>query len=332
MTAIAITAQKIRGFDRVILAILGLFALIAAVAYDQFWASVVFTSDAMLSILPFLTASVVIAGAAKATSLDGQIARVFKGHPMKAILLASAFGATAPFCSCGVIPVIAALLAAGVPLAPVMAFWLSSPLMSPSMFLLMVTVGMGLIGGFVTHALVRRGGFSDPLKAMTSCCGSSCGPSANTVLADKPVVMSFWNDADRREAFMTTSRESAWFLFRWMTLAFLVESLMVAYVPADVIGQSLGGESWWAIPASVLIGMPAYLNGFAAIPTVSAMLDMGMLPGAALGFMLAGGVSSIPAAMGVYALVNRQVFAVYILLGVVGSLVLSYALQPFLLG
>jgi hypothetical protein len=288
----------------------------------------------------------VIAGAAKATSLDGQIARVFKGHPVKAIVLASAFGATAPFCSCGVIPVVAALLAAGVPLAPVMAFWLSSPLMSPSMFLLMVSVmgmeftviklvaavGMGLIGGFVTHALVRRGGFSDPLKAMTSCCGSSCGPSANTVLADKPVVMSFWNDADRREAFMTTSRESAWFLFRWMTLAFLVESLMVAYVPADVIGQSLGGESWWAIPASVLIGMPAYLNGFAAIPTVSAMLDMGMLPGAALGFMLAGGVSSIPAAMGVYALVNRQVFAVYILLGVVGSLVLSYALQPFLLG
>ncbi|MBT5663696.1 MAG: permease, partial [Rhodospirillaceae bacterium] len=101
MTAIAITAQRIRGIDRVILAILGLFALIAVVAYDQLWSSVVFTSNAMLSILPFLTASVVIAGAAKATSLDGQIARVFKGHPVKAIVLASAFGATAPFCSCG---------------------------------------------------------------------------------------------------------------------------------------------------------------------------------------------------------------------------------------
>lgn len=346
MTAIAITAQRIRGIDRVILAILGLFALIAVVAYDQLWSSVVFTSNAMLSILPFLTASVVIAGAAKATSLDGQIARVFKGHPVKSVVLASAFGATAPFCSCGVIPVVAALLAAGVPLAPVMAFWLSSPLMSPSMFLLMMSVmgpeftviklvaavGMGLIGGFATHVIVRRGGFGDPLRAMTSCCGSSCGASANTVLAEKPVVMEFWKDADRREAFLSTSRESAWFLFRWMTLAFLVESLMVAYIPAEVIGQSLGGESWWAIPASVLIGMPAYLNGFAAIPTVSAMLDMGMLPGAALGFMLAGGVSSIPAAMGVYALVNRQVFAVYILLGMVGSLVLSYALQPFLLG
>ena len=131
---------------------------------------------------------------------------------------------------------------------------------------------------------------------------------------------------------MSTSRESAWFLFRWMTLAFLVESLMVAYVPADAISQSLGGGSWWAIPASVLVGMPAYLNGFAAIPTVSTMMEMGMVPGAAMGFMLAGGVSSIPAAMAVYALVNRSVFIGYIVLGVFGSLVLSYALQPFLLG
>jgi len=57
-----------------------------------------------------------------------------------------------------------------------------------------------------------------------------------------------------------------------------------------------------------------------------------MVPGAAMGFMLAGGVSSIPAAMAVYALVNRSVFIGYIVLGVFGSLVLSYALQPFLLG
>ena len=343
MTAITNSSQRIRGFDRVILAILGMFALIAIVAFDQLWPSIIFTSGAMLSILPFLAASILIAGVAKATSLDGQIARVFSGHPVKSIVLAAAFGATAPFCSCGVIPIIAALLAAGVPLAPVMAFWLSSPLMSPSMFLLMSSVmgleftiakliaaiGMGLIGGFITHVIVRKGGFPNPLRGAAASC---CGPSANSVLSDKSVDLKFWRKPDRREAFMSTSRESAWFLFRWMTLAFLVESLMVAYVPADAISQSLGGGSWWAIPASVLVGMPAYLNGFAAIPTVSTMMEMGMAPGAAMGFMLAGGVSSIPAAIGVYALVNRSVFFVYIVLGVFGSLVLSYALQPFLLG
>lgn len=44
------------------------------------------------------------------------------------IVLASLFGALSPFCSCGVVPLIAGLPGVGVPLAPVMAFWLSSPL------------------------------------------------------------------------------------------------------------------------------------------------------------------------------------------------------------
>ena len=56
------------------------------------------------------------------------------------VVFASLMGALSPFCSCGVIPLIAALLASGVPLAPVMAFWLASPLMDPSMFL--ITTGV----------------------------------------------------------------------------------------------------------------------------------------------------------------------------------------------
>ena len=37
------------------------------------------------------------------------------------IMVASLFGAFSPFCSCGVIPLIAALLSIGVPVAAVMA-------------------------------------------------------------------------------------------------------------------------------------------------------------------------------------------------------------------
>ena len=345
--SIAGAARRVYNIDKVWLAIAAGLLLGAVFVPQQTISSVGFAGDGLLSIAPFLAISIGLAAYAKASGADNLIAMVFQGRPVQMVFAAALFGALSPFCSCGVIPLIAALLAMGVPLAPVMAFWLSSPLMSPSMFLLMssvmgleftiakliAAVGMGLIGGFITHAIVRKGGFSDPLRgAMSSCCGSSCGPSGNTVLSEKPVELKFWRESERRDAFMSTSRESAWFLFRWMTLAFLVESLMVAYVPADAIGQSLGGQSWWAIPASVLVGMPAYLNGFAAIPTVSAMMDMGMAPGAAMGFMLAGGVSSIPAAMGVYALVNRSVFIGYIALGVFGSLVLSYAVQPFLMG
>ena len=41
-----------------------------------------------------------------------------------------------PFSSVSVIPLVAGLLGAGAPLAPVMAFWVGSPLIDPEMFLL----------------------------------------------------------------------------------------------------------------------------------------------------------------------------------------------------
>ena len=70
------------------------------------------------------------------------------------------------------IPLIAVLLSMGVPQGPVMAFWLSSPLMDPSMFFLtagtlglgfalyktFATVAVGLIGGFGIFFLIHGGG------------------------------------------------------------------------------------------------------------------------------------------------------------------------------
>ena len=61
----------------------------------------------------------------------------------------------------------------------------------------------------------------------------------------------------------------------------------------------------------VLLGIPAYLNGLAAIPLVGGLIDMGMNPAVGLAFMVAGGVTSIPAAMAVWALVRPRVFALY---------------------
>jgi uncharacterized membrane protein YraQ (UPF0718 family) len=66
------------------------------------------------------------------------IKRAFDAKPITAILLATIVGAFSPFCSCGVIPIIAALLISGVPLAPVMSFWIASPSMDPEIFFLSV--------------------------------------------------------------------------------------------------------------------------------------------------------------------------------------------------
>ena len=48
------------------------------------------------------------------SGLDHQIGRAFSGNATQTILLAAAFGSLSPFCSCGVVPIIAGLLVAGV--------------------------------------------------------------------------------------------------------------------------------------------------------------------------------------------------------------------------
>ncbi|MFW5835301.1 MAG: permease, partial [Pseudomonadota bacterium] len=118
--------------DPVWLALAAAFALLALLVPSQAPQSLGFTLQSLVSIAPFLGASILIAAYAKASRADALIARAFSGRMAVMIVAAALTGAFSPFCSCGVIPLIAALLAMGVPLAPVMAFWLASPLMDPS--------------------------------------------------------------------------------------------------------------------------------------------------------------------------------------------------------
>ena len=333
-------AARLRRLDRVMLATLAVLGILAAIDLAQAQSSILFVLKAYGFIAPFFLLSVMAAAWTKATGLDRQIARAFAARQGMAVFLAAVFGAFSPFCSCGVVPIIAGLLAAGVPLAPVMAFWIASPLMDPQIFLLMAAVFglpftvfkaaaavvMGLGAGYATHILVGRGAFADPLKGIVnSCCGAR-----KKALEGTPVEWGFWRDENRRALFREESQATGWFLLKWLTLAFLVESLMVAYIPADQVGRWLGGGEWWTVPAAVAVGVPAYLNGFAAIPTVDALMDLGMAPGAAMAFMIAGGVTSIPAAMAVWALVKRGTFLWYIALGLIGSFLAGLAAQAVL--
>ena len=118
------------------MAIVAILIGLLTISPPQAAATVEFAFAAIWHVLPFLLLSIGIAAYAKASGADNLIARAFQGRALAMIAFAATMGALSPFCSCGVIPLIAALLTMGVPLAPVMAFWLASPLMDPSMFVL----------------------------------------------------------------------------------------------------------------------------------------------------------------------------------------------------
>jgi uncharacterized membrane protein YraQ (UPF0718 family) len=345
MSDLAIAVQGARGvlrrIDRVWLALGLLFLVLAVGLPEQALDSAAFTLDAALWISPFLAASVLLAAWLKAAGADRLIGALVARSPVRAIVLAAAAGAFSPFCSCGVVPLIAALLAAGVPLPVVMAFWVSSPIMDPEMFVLMwaqlglpftlaktvAALGLGLLGGFATLAAQRAGLFEDPLRAIGGGCGSSCGaPSVQPV----DLNWAFWREPARRAVFAGEARAVALFLSKWLLLAFAIESLMVVWLPQEAIAANLGGQAGFAIPLAVAVGVPAYLNGYAAIPLIGELMSMGMAPGAALAFLVAGGVTSLPAAMAVFALVKKPVFLWYLAVALLGSLAIGYAYQGWL--
>ena len=306
--------------------ILGVLAIFQpAQAVDSFR----FSLDALARTAPFLILSIGIAAWAGATGADNLIARAFTGSPVLMIFLAALAGGLSPFCSCGVIPLIAALLAMGVPLSAVMAFWLASPVMDPSMFVLTVgvldlefavaktlaAVGLGVFGGAVVHVLARGGALADPLREGIG--NGGCGGAK--VRAPKPVVWRFWTEAERRKKFAREARKTTLFLAKWLTLAFVLESLMLAWVPAETITALLGGAGIGPIALATVVGVPAYLNGYAALPLVGGLIGQGMAPGAGLAFLVAGGVTSLPAAIAVWALVKPRVFALYVVLSLSGA-------------
>ena len=246
-------------------------------------------------------------------------------------------GGISPFCSCGVIPLIAALLAMGVPLSAVMAFWLASPIMDPSMFVLtagmisfefaaakaIAAIGLGVFGGTIVHILMKNGALADPLREGFG--NGGCGGAK--IRAPKPFIWRFWADPERRASFGNTALTTTLFLAKWLTLAFILESLMLAWVPAETVTAAIGGESLMPIITATLVGVPAYLNGYAALPLVGRLMEQGMAPGAAMAFLVAGGVTSIPAAMAVWALARPQVFALYIALSLSGAFLVGILYQ-----
>jgi uncharacterized protein len=130
-----------------------------------------FILKSFIHILPYLLVTIPLAVVINLSGASKHITKVFGKNPLLSVFLATVVGAFSPFCSCGVIPVVYTLLTGGVPLAPVMSFWIASPSMDPEIFFLSSsmlgwklavwrlasTFFISLLAGYITHfATIKR--------------------------------------------------------------------------------------------------------------------------------------------------------------------------------
>ena len=95
-----------------------------------------FVFRAFVHMLPFLIVSIIIAAGFNRFHFKERMVGFLRRRVVYVILISTVIGATSPLCSCGVIPTLFALLHVGVPLAPIMSFWITSSIMNPEVFVI----------------------------------------------------------------------------------------------------------------------------------------------------------------------------------------------------
>ena len=374
-----------------------------------------FIAEAFLHIWPYVVVTIPLAVAVQMSGASKYIKRAFEARPLTAVVLATVLGAFSPFCSCGVIPVIASLLISGVPLAPVMSFWIASPSMDPEIFFLSVgmigwelaiwrlaaTLVLSLGAGFITHLLMQNGWLGQqilrtrkvtkvqstpelfkkgwqalknslapvapaahsfpaavsqsggqlhyapviaPLKSESAAGCSSCSTAISPLKSPQPASVDILNTPTHGDSCSSAAQncgcnsaiDTFWqrlfketlsattMVIKFMALAFFLEALIILYVPPEWITAALGRNNPMAIATAAILGVPTYTSSLTALPMISGLLAQGMNPAAALAFLIAGPITTLPAMAAVWPLVARRVFVLYVSFSLVGAVLMGY--------
>jgi uncharacterized membrane protein YraQ (UPF0718 family) len=297
---------------------------------------------------PFYLSGVLFAAFIKTFKWDRRVRASLVRYDRSAILVAVGAGLISPLCSCGILPVVLSLSAAGVPLPPVLALLITSPLMSPDAFLitvgqlgwtwalwkLAVAVLVGLAGGFGALWLVRRGvldgtsfrvgkmydapgkvrpGFEDIVNAG---CFAHAGEEGGVV-----------DRESRFRFFLDRFRDMAFLVGKFLVPALLLQAAVTYYLPSNMVEPLLGRGSTLSVLFAALIAIPLPLPQVAAPALIKSLLAAGMSPGAGMAILIGGPVTSIPALSALAGVYDRKAFALYVGLGVAAALAAGFLFQ-----
>jgi uncharacterized membrane protein YraQ (UPF0718 family) len=213
---------------------------------------------------------------------------------------ASLFGAITPFCSCSSIPLFIGFVKGGIPLGVTFAFLITSPLVNEvavAMFLgtfgLKITIiyvvsGMllGMIGGFVLGKMNLENYLSDWVKNIQK---TSDEESAKWE-AEK---VTFFN---RLPGILRDSWSIVKGVLLYVIIGIAIGGAIHGYVPEGFFQHYLSRDSWFAVPLSVVLGVPMYANAAGIVPVIEVFVAKGVPIGTALAFMMAVVGLSLPEA------------------------------------
>jgi uncharacterized protein len=201
-------------------------------------------------------------------------------------VLASMLGIVTPFCSCSAVPLFIGFVEAGIPLGVTFSFLIAAPMINEIAIVLLfglfgwdvtlLYVSMGLciaiLAGFVINKLKVERYVEDWVYTIRS---------RPLDMQDEQPTLN-----DRVEFGFTQVREIVSKVWLYILVGIAVGAGIHGYVPENFMAGLMGRSAWWAVPVSVLIGVPLYSNAAGIIPIVHALLEKGASLGTTLAFMM----------------------------------------------
>jgi uncharacterized membrane protein YraQ (UPF0718 family) len=220
-------------------------------------------------------------------ALEGK--KTFTGNVMASLL-----GIVTPFCSCSAIPLFLGFVEAGVPLGVTFSFLIAAPMINEvavvllyGMFgwkvaLIYISTGLfiAIFAGWVIGKL-KLEKWIEPWVFETK-----VGQNA---LDEEKIKFS-----DRIKLGYDAVKEIVGKVWIYVAIGIAVGAGAHGYVPAEFMASFMGKDVWYAVPISVLIGIPLYSNAAGIIPIVSVLIEKGASLGTALAFMMSVIALSLP--------------------------------------
>ncbi len=229
-------------------------------------------------------------------------------------LMAAAFGALTPFCSCSSVPLFIGFVQAGIPLGITFSFLITSPIMNEVAFVMLLGlfgwqvallylvsgIAIGVIAGLVLGRLRLERYVEDFVYATRP-------RSGQRGVTDQKLT---WIERFQQAA--ETTREIVSRVWLFVIIGIGIGAFIHGFVPEDALTGIMGADAWWSVPAAVLVGIPLYSNAAGIIPIVSALLGKGAALGTALAFMMSVVALSLPELIILRKVLKPRLIAIFV--------------------
>jgi len=270
----------------------------------------------ILQLLPYLVVSILLSTVIKQYTSADTLKKYLSGKNIYfSIVVAALLGIVSPLGSYVVIPLSAALVMGGLPLAPVIAFMVSSPLINPGLF--MLTLGalgpemavmrvvsafiLGVSAGLITYYSINK---------------------YKLVVKNKP-----GGDASKlikKRTFLNEALAYSKYISKYFFIGIFIAALTKVFIPVSWLSSVLGSNHVISIFAATLAGVPFYTCGGAELPVIQQLADLGADKGAILAYFISGPATKVATVVMLVSVYKKEIVYLYFSVSMVGAILMGF--------